>query len=293
MNALFRNVRGISAPGRKPQILDVMNKIHPSFVGFQETKKEVFSDSFLKSISGNRSFSWNHLPSVGSAGGILMGVDSDILEVISWQILEFAVSCKVKLIGKDVEFRVTTVYGSPYEEGKGAFISELHSFFVDDNTPTLIGGDFNLIRYAADKNNGNINRKWSDSFNVWMEIWSLLEIKLSSRKYTWANNQEDLIMSTIDRIFCNTELDSISPLSSSLALPRCGSDHTPIVWDSGLQISPRSSSFKMEKWWLLREDFRNLIEKTWNSVPNRGSSLDVWQAKIRKLRRITKGWSSN
>lgn len=118
MNALFWNVRGISAPGRKPQVLDVMNKIHPSFVSFQETKKEVFSDSFLKSISGNRSFSWNHLPSVGSAGGILMGVDSDILEVISWQILECAVSLKVKLIGKDVEFRVITVYGSPYEEGK-------------------------------------------------------------------------------------------------------------------------------------------------------------------------------
>ena len=83
MNALFWNVRGISAPGRKSQILDVMNKIHPSFVGFQETKKEVFSDSFLKSISGNRNFSWNHLPSVGTAGGILMDVDSDILEIIS------------------------------------------------------------------------------------------------------------------------------------------------------------------------------------------------------------------
>ena len=155
------------------------------------------------------------------------------------------------------------MYGSPYEEGIEAFLSELHALFVEDPTPTLIGGDFNLIRFASDKNNGNINRKWSDNFNAWIEIWSLLEIKLSSRKYTWANNQVDMIMSTIDRAFCNTELDSLFPLSSITALPRCGSDHTPLVWDSGLHKPPKPSSYKMEKWWLLREDFKGLVAKIW------------------------------
>jgi hypothetical protein len=168
-----------------------------------------------------------------------------------------------------------------------------YSLFVENASPTLVGGDFNLVRFSRDKSNGNINRKWSDKFNTWVEIWSLLEIKLSSRKYTWANNQEDLIMSTIDRLFCNTELDSIFPLSSCLALPRCGSDHTPIIWDSGVQLTPRSSSYKMEKWCLLREDFSVLIVKTWNSVPNIGSPLSVWQKKIRKIRKFTKGWSAN
>ena len=125
------------------------------------------------------------------------------------------------------------------------------------------------------------------------KIWSLLEIKLSSRKYTWANNQVDLIMSTIDRVFCSTELDSMFPLASISARPRCGSDHTPSLWDSGLQKTPKSSSYKMEKWWLLREDFKGLISRIWNENTKANSPLDKWQEKIRKIRKVTRGWSSN
>ena len=78
------NIRGIAAPGRKALILEILPKTHASIVGFQETKKEEFSDSFLKSLVGNRNFSWYHLPAQGSAGGILMGVDLDLFDVISW-----------------------------------------------------------------------------------------------------------------------------------------------------------------------------------------------------------------
>ena len=40
----------------------------------------------------------------------------------------------------DTIFRVITVYGSPYDEGKESFISELHSLILEDPFPTLIGG---------------------------------------------------------------------------------------------------------------------------------------------------------
>jgi hypothetical protein len=43
-----------------------------------------------------KNFVWNHLPSKGSTGGILVGVDSDICEVISWEIKSFLVSCIVR-----------------------------------------------------------------------------------------------------------------------------------------------------------------------------------------------------
>jgi exonuclease III len=83
MNSLTWNIRGIDALGRKKCIYDNLAKTHPSFVAFQETKKETFSNSYLDSISMGKFFVWNHLPSKGSAGGILVGVDSDICEVIS------------------------------------------------------------------------------------------------------------------------------------------------------------------------------------------------------------------
>lgn len=113
-------------------------------------------------------------------------------------------------------------------------MSELHSMFVDCETPTLIRGDFNMVRYNIDKSNGRVDNKWCDKFNAWIEIWSLLEIKLGNRQFTWANNQADLIMSTIDMVFYSTNVDRLFPLSSIQALRRLGSDHTPILWDFGI-----------------------------------------------------------
>ena len=49
----------------------------------------------------------------------------------------------------------------------------------------------------------------------------------------------------------------------------------------------------MEKWWLLREDFKGLVTKIWKDRTRATKPLDRWQEKIRKLRKITKGWSSN
>ena len=46
----------------------------------------------------------------------------------------------MKMKNADTIFRVITVYGSPYDEGKESFISELHSLFLEDTLPTLIGG---------------------------------------------------------------------------------------------------------------------------------------------------------
>jgi hypothetical protein len=45
-----------------------------------------------------------------------------------------------------MEIRFTTVYGSPYEEGKDDFISELHELCLNWDGPAMIGGDFNLVR---------------------------------------------------------------------------------------------------------------------------------------------------
>ena len=100
-------------------------------------------------------------------------------------------------------------------------------------------------------------------------------------------------MSTIDRILCDTELDSFFPLSSCRALPRCGSDHTPLLWDSGLNQTPKSNSFKFEKCWLLRKDFTELVRKIWNEPTGSSCPLENWQIKIRRFRRTTKGWNSN
>jgi hypothetical protein len=33
-----------------------------------------------------------------------------------------------------------------------------------------VGGDFNLVRSQLDKNNGNIDLRWADKFNAYIEL---------------------------------------------------------------------------------------------------------------------------
>lgn len=103
-------------------------------------------------------------------------------------------------------WKLVVIYGSPYEEGNIDFLDELHKVTSSWSGPTLLGGDFNLSRYASDKSNGNINQTWANYFNDWINIWGLIELNPTNRKYTWANNQENRISAKLDRIFCNYKL---------------------------------------------------------------------------------------
>jgi hypothetical protein len=84
--------------------------------------------------------------------------------VIVGKMLDFSVS--VMLLDKKSGFswKLVIVYGSPYEEGKQAFIDELHSVMAGCQRPTLIGGDFNLVRFTSDKSNGIINHRWANDW---------------------------------------------------------------------------------------------------------------------------------
>jgi hypothetical protein len=109
-------------------------------------------------------FTWNALPAIGSARGICFGVDSDIFDVISWEVRCFSVSVVLKIKSYGLIFRVVTTYGSSYDEKKEAFISELHNLCLDFQGHSIIGGDFNLVRFQGDKSNGLIDHRWSDKF---------------------------------------------------------------------------------------------------------------------------------
>jgi hypothetical protein len=140
MKVGFWNGRGIKAIGRKKFIDDNIEPLQLDYIGFQETKKQSFTNSFLKNVLGNRNFVWNHLPAVGSAGGILDGVNLDLLYIVAWEIKNFSFSVVVRNKISDITIRITTVYCSPYEEGKQVFISELHELFLNWNGLSLIGG---------------------------------------------------------------------------------------------------------------------------------------------------------
>jgi hypothetical protein len=173
------------------------------------------------------------------------------------------------------------------------FINELHNIYASWNGPTLVGGDFNLIRESCENNTGNINQHWADLFNDWINKFALVEIKNSSRRFTWGNNQDNLIVALLDRVFVSTCWDGLFTSCSVNVKPGLGSNHAPLIVDSRAIKPPVNKQFRFEKWWLKVDGFEQVVNKFWNAPCHLSKAIDCWQFKIRNLRKGLKGWSIN
>jgi hypothetical protein len=135
----------------------------------------------------------------------------------------------------------------------------------------MVGGDFNLSRFCSDKNNGRINQRFADCFNDWVNRCGLVELNPCNRKFTWSNDQCNPVMARLDRIFVSTCLGGKFPLAKVTCLAKEISDHTPPLVDSGDGCQRGQKCFKVEKWWLEKPEFKEIVVKAWNTQCDRGA----------------------
>jgi len=149
-----------------------------------------------------------------------LGVNSNLFILTISIILKFSLSAMILDKKTGFSWKLVVIYGSPYEEGEQEFIDELHSIMSTWAGPTMLGGDFNLVRFISDKSNGVFNHKWADAFNDWVSKWGLVELNPSNKLFTWTNNQVNPILAKIDRIFVTTDWEAVFPLARVKALER-------------------------------------------------------------------------
>ena len=220
MIGLLWNIRGLGKLGRVLALVSRIKDSHAGFVGIMETKKSSLSVGFLKALSSNVPFAWHHLEAKGSAGGILVGANMDIFNMVVGDVLKFSVSVMLTNKANGFVWKLIVVYGPAYDDLKHEFLEELETVMGAWNGPVLIGGDFNLVRFASDKSNGVYSHRWADEFNSWVNKWALIELNPSNKKFTWTNNQEHPILAKIDMIFVSGLWGAAFPLSCVKALDR-------------------------------------------------------------------------
>lgn len=133
-----------------------------------------------------------------------------------------------------------------------------------------------MVCNAKEKSNGIINHRWTDLFLDWINKFGKIELKPSTRSFTWTNNQERPILAAIDKIFCTTNFELKFPLAFVTTISRASSDHVPLILNLGIEEVKKPSIFRFEKWWLQQPDFKELINKLWNTPCALTDPLDVW-----------------
>lgn len=143
------------------------------------------------------------------------------------------------------------------DEFKASFLSELVRTCQQNPYPTLLEGDFNIMRNSREKNNNRFNARWPFLFNAVIDSFDLREIDLAGRQYTWANSLAEPTYEKLDRVLMMTEWEFKYPLVTVHALDRGVSDHTPLLLDT---VGITSSSkwilagslmwISMNGWWI-------------------------------------------
>jgi hypothetical protein len=131
-------------------------------------------------------------------------------------------------------------------------------------------------------------------FNAIIENLNLREIVLSGRQFTWASRRVTPTFEKLDRVLTSVEWEQKFPLVSVRALSRSGSDHTPLLIDSGDHAHlGNNARFSFELSWFEQEGFYDLVAREWAAVSAGKTPIITWQNKIRHLRRFLRGWAKN
>jgi hypothetical protein len=133
----------------------------------------------------------------------------------------------------------------------------------------------------------NFNARWPFIFNAIIETLDLREIIYSGRQFTGASRREIPTYEKLDRVLTNVEWEQKFPLVTVHALTRTGSDHTPLLIDSGEAAHVgNKTTFSFELSWMRQDGFFEMVRDEWTSVHSGGSPVERWQHKVRHLRQF-------
>jgi hypothetical protein len=144
------------------------------------------------------------------------------VQVTNVTITEFCLSADVYIINSsnDGDFKITGIYGPMASNRKDDFFAELISQKPAQGISWLALGDFNQIRRAREKINGNINRSRINRFRAALQTCELKEIHLQNHRFTWSNRRANPTLCNLDAFFCNDEWDLHSTHTFSTPYPR-------------------------------------------------------------------------
>jgi exonuclease III len=294
MKGSFWNSDGFRDPAKHSVVRDTIREHKLDFFAVIETGRDSFAVPFLQHLSGGLDFVWYCLPPLGRSGGILVGFNSQSIKVNSFDAGERCVKFHLSSRADNFEWDLVVVYGAAQDAQKGEFLAELVRFCDDDVRPKLVGGDFNIIRRQEEKNNSNFDARWPFIFNAIIESLDLRELVLSGRQFTWASRRDIPTYEKLDRVLASVSWEQKFPLVSVRALTRSGSDHTPLLLDSGEQAHHGNKvGFSFELSWLKRDGFYDMVAHQWNAIHCGKTPMEVWQNKVRHLRNFLRGWARN
>jgi hypothetical protein len=257
------NCRGVGKKGMSTFLQEFIREQSLDFIGLHETIKKDYSQALFRRIDPLNQFCWKWSASIGRSGGILGGFRFSRFTVCSAVTSRFFIKVTLMDLKIQQKWCLVIVYGAAQDDEKDDFLTDLGDICSDQSLPLLIGGDFNLLRGANEKNKALKPSRWNDMFNYIINTCEMREIDMSGGQFTWSNNQTVPTLEKLDRFLVSWEWELLFPLTTVHKLSREISDHNPIILDTMEGREKQSKEFRFDKRWLKDESFLPKVVRVW------------------------------
>lgn len=146
MKIIFWNVRGLNSGGRRKHLKELLFKHQVDIVCLQETIKQKFTSRELSGLIKGQDLTWEWIAPNGRSGGLLIGANKEILEVLDYKEGMFCHGLILKSVDSGFIWGVINVYGPVQLDTKSEFLKDLMGLILTFDVPMIVGGDFNLVR---------------------------------------------------------------------------------------------------------------------------------------------------
>ena len=289
INFLIWNAWGLNDRARRDSVRKVVDSCKPALVCIQETKLAVITQRDVISMLGRDFQDFVYLAAQGTRGGILVAWRQGILTSDQYRVHRHSISIRFR-IDDEPDWWFTGVYGPHQDAEKASFLNELREVRSHCTGPWVLGGDFNMIYSAEDKNNENLNRAMMGRFRSFVNDVELKEIPLIGRRYTWSNEREAPTLVKLDRILCTSDWEDTFPDCILQSQASQISDHCPLLL--GLREGNRGKRrFHFESFWTKFPDFHETVAQSWEQPVSASCPMEQIAMKLKRLTKALQSWS--
>ena len=158
----------------------------------------------------------------------------------------------------------TAVYASPNPMLQRQLWNHMDSIATSIQGPWIIGGDFNSILYASEKQGGiTRNSGVCGNFRQWFDGHKIFDLKFKGPQFAWSRG---LLFKRLDRALCNSDWLTKFPDNFVLHLPKVASDHRLVLarFEKVSSKNQGTRPFCFLAPWLTHEHFNSFVKKVWD-----------------------------
>lgn len=196
----------------------------------------------------------------GFSGGIWLFWKDDIVSVNPMATNNQHITVEINKIG-ETPWLFSAIYASPESSVRHDLWAELEEIKRNYSGPWLLGGDFNDTTSMSERNGvgGSEMQRRCRLFSEWVNANGLIDLGFSGSPHTWFRGESEGTFKSarLDRFLAKDDWRLKFEEGSVKNLPKCGSDHCPIIL-STCGFAPIPSAlrpFRFQAAWLSHKEF--------------------------------------